>query len=254
MDAAARFRQAVRGLGLPQGAAERRYDAFFSATVDGGRLRSRVPRAAELDEWLAPRADDTRLGNSAGEGASLLPFTKPDPAAPRPGLVSLVGAGPGDPGLLTLRARRRLLAAEAVVYDRLAAPALPCDLGPEVELHCVGKEAGHHPVPQEINALVRLALAGKRPSASWAVTHSPRMGSEEAPCAASAFLTRSSWGHGRHRRRRHADRSSPRRGRPTPITAHESSKGCGPQVLGLPGTRSHAMLVGYMGVANYLMS
>jgi uroporphyrinogen III methyltransferase/synthase len=78
--------------------------------------------------------------------------------------VSLVGGGPGDPGLLTVRARQRLLAADAIVYDRLAAPALPCDLAPEVELHCVGKEAGHHPVPQEeINALlVRLALAGKR--------------------------------------------------------------------------------------------
>ena len=49
-------------------------------------------------------------------------------------------------------------------YDRLAATALPCDLPAEVELHSVGKEAGHHPVPQsEINALlVRLAREGKR--------------------------------------------------------------------------------------------
>jgi uroporphyrinogen III methyltransferase/synthase len=54
--------------------------------------------------------------------------------------------------------------ADAVVYDRLAATALPTDLAPSVELHAVGKEAGIHPVPQaEINALlVRLAREGKR--------------------------------------------------------------------------------------------
>ena len=259
MDAAARFRQAVRGLGLPQGAAERRYDAFFSATVDGGRLRSRVPRAAELDEWLAPRADDTRLGNSAGEGASLLPFTKPDPAAPRPGLVSLVGAGPGDPGLLTLRARRRLLAAEAIVYDRLAAPALPCDLGPEIELHCVGKEAGHHPVPQEeINALlVRLALAGKRTvrfkggdpfvfgrgSEEAQALRSVGIPYEVVPGVTAAIGATA-----------YAGIPVTHRGeavRLTLITAHESSKGCGPQVRwDLLAQDPHATLVGYMGVAN----
>jgi uroporphyrin-III C-methyltransferase/precorrin-2 dehydrogenase/sirohydrochlorin ferrochelatase len=79
-------------------------------------------------------------------------------------LVSLVGAGPGCPGLLTVRGRRRLAEADAVVYDRLAAGTLPCDLPAAVELHAVGKAAGSHPVPQEeINALlVRLARAGKR--------------------------------------------------------------------------------------------
>ncbi|HEY6105169.1 MAG TPA: uroporphyrinogen-III C-methyltransferase, partial [Anaeromyxobacteraceae bacterium] len=170
MEAAARFRQAVRAAGLPRAAMERRYDAFFAATVDAERLRARVPRAAELGAWLAPRGDEApgpaARTRSAGGAAALLPFVARGGAAPglRPGLVSLVGAGPGDPGLLTVRARRRLLSAEAIVYDRLAAAALPCDLSEGVELHCVGKEAGHHPVPQEeIDALlVRLALAGKR--------------------------------------------------------------------------------------------
>ncbi|MBI4863530.1 MAG: uroporphyrinogen-III C-methyltransferase [Candidatus Riflebacteria bacterium] len=80
------------------------------------------------------------------------------------GPVSLVGAGPGDRGLLTVRGRERLLAADAIVCDRLAVTTLPCDLPASVELHWVGKEAGHHPVPQdEINALlVRLAREGKR--------------------------------------------------------------------------------------------
>ena len=68
---------------------------------------------------------------------------------------AVAGAGPGDPGLLTLRGWQRLLAADAVVYDRLAATVLPCDLPAHVELHCVGKTAGNHPVPQEeITALL----------------------------------------------------------------------------------------------------
>jgi uroporphyrinogen III methyltransferase/synthase len=79
-------------------------------------------------------------------------------------MVSLVGAGPGDPGLLSLRARQRLLSADVVVYDRLAAGALPCDLPQATQLHCVGKQAQHHPVTQEeiIALLLRLAREGKR--------------------------------------------------------------------------------------------
>jgi uroporphyrinogen III methyltransferase/synthase len=66
--------------------------------------------------------------------------------------------------LLTLRGWQRLMSADAVVYDRLAAGVLPCDLPTRIDLHCVGKTAGNHPVPQEeINAqLVRLAREGKR--------------------------------------------------------------------------------------------
>ncbi|HEY5678010.1 MAG TPA: uroporphyrinogen-III C-methyltransferase, partial [Myxococcales bacterium] len=155
MEAAARFRQTVRALDLPREAQERAYDRFFGASVDSDRLRARVPTSAEIASWVE-KSGPRRV----------VPFAPPARLAPaaRPALVSLVGAGPGDPGLLTVRAQKRLLAAAAVVYDRLAAPALPCELGPDVELHCVGKEAGHHSVPQEeINALlVRLSLAGKR--------------------------------------------------------------------------------------------
>jgi uroporphyrin-III C-methyltransferase len=147
----------VRGLDLPREAQERAYDRFFGASVDSDRLRARVPASAEIARWLETRGGGPRR---------IVPFAPPVrlAPAPRPALVSLVGAGPGDPGLLTVRARQRLLAAAAVVYDRLAAAALPCDLGADVELHCVGKEAGHHSVPQdEINALlVRLSLEGKR--------------------------------------------------------------------------------------------
>jgi len=74
--------------------------------------------------------------------------------------VSIVGAGPGDPGLLTVRGREALEAADVVVHDRLVHPDL---LAGRVAVD-VGKQPGRHPVPQpEINALlVSLARQGKR--------------------------------------------------------------------------------------------
>ncbi|MCL6636448.1 MAG: uroporphyrinogen-III C-methyltransferase [Alicyclobacillus sp.] len=80
------------------------------------------------------------------------------------GKVYLVGAGPGDPGLLTVRGKRLLADADAVVFDRLLSPRLLLYTPPHCELYSVGKAAGRHPVPQaEIEALLlRLAHAGKR--------------------------------------------------------------------------------------------
>ena len=54
-------------------------------------------------------------------------------------LVALVGAGPGDPGLLTVRGLERLRAAEVVVYDRLLDPRLLDEAPPEAERIYVGK-------------------------------------------------------------------------------------------------------------------
>ena len=76
------------------------------------------------------------------------------------GRVSIVGAGPGDPDLITVRGRAALDGADVVVHDRLVHPDL---LAGRVALD-VGKDPGRHPVPQDgINALlIALARQGKR--------------------------------------------------------------------------------------------
>ena len=81
-----------------------------------------------------------------------------------PGRVSIVGAGPGDPGLLTLRAAERLREAEDVVHDALVSPAVLALAAPGAVLHDAGKRDGRHVLPQEEIAalLIRLARSGRR--------------------------------------------------------------------------------------------
>ena len=79
------------------------------------------------------------------------------------GTVYLVGAGPGDPDLLTLRAARLLARAELVVHDGLVDPAVLTLAAPKAKFVSVAKSRARHTLPQrEIDALlVREALAGR---------------------------------------------------------------------------------------------
>ncbi|MFA7322898.1 MAG: uroporphyrinogen-III C-methyltransferase [Candidatus Nanopelagicales bacterium] len=83
---------------------------------------------------------------------------------PADGHVVLIGGGPGDPDLITVRGRRELAKADVVVFDRLGPSSLLDTLASDVELIEAGKRPGHHTLTQDqINAvIVDRALQGKR--------------------------------------------------------------------------------------------
>ena len=69
------------------------------------------------------------------------------------GMVYLVGAGSGDPALLTQKGQQCLQLADLVVYDALASVSILNHVRPDCELYFVGKRAGNHSLPQaEIKA------------------------------------------------------------------------------------------------------
>jgi uroporphyrinogen III methyltransferase / synthase len=80
------------------------------------------------------------------------------------GVVYLVGAGPGDPGLMTRRSLELIATADAILYDRLIPPGALDGAPPDAELRYVGKEPGAPAMEQDdINALlVELGRAGRR--------------------------------------------------------------------------------------------
>jgi uroporphyrin-III C-methyltransferase/precorrin-2 dehydrogenase/sirohydrochlorin ferrochelatase len=128
-----------------RGTEERR--RFFEAIVDG------------------PAAQRFALGDAQGAqriAQQLLATTSTAPRAA--GDVTLVGAGPGDPELLTLKALRALQDADVILHDRLVAPEVLDLARRDAARICVGKAAGTAGTTQEeINALlVKLANQGKR--------------------------------------------------------------------------------------------
>ena len=91
------------------------------------------------------------------------PARRASSATPAPGTVTLLGAGPGDPELLTVKAVKALQAAQLVLHDHLVSPAVLELLPPQAERIYVGKESSRHTLPQEdiIELMLRLARSGR---------------------------------------------------------------------------------------------
>ncbi len=103
-------------------------------------------------------------GKALGErlAAELRGRIRPEKAHGRKaGKVFLVGAGPSDPGLLTLKGKRVLEQAQVVVYDRLVGAGILQMIPEEAEKIDVGKRSGSHPVPQEEINRILLEKAGE---------------------------------------------------------------------------------------------
>ena len=133
--------------------------------VASGQLSRRPPSSGGHDPLRAASGRDGVLDwLRAGAGESLLEHPRRSKATGSvlPG-VALVGGGPGDPELITVRGRRLLGQADVVVVDRLAPRSLIAELGPDVEVIDATKlPRGRFMAQEAINAcLVEHALAGR---------------------------------------------------------------------------------------------
>ncbi|MCF7742844.1 siroheme synthase CysG [Aeromonas veronii] len=128
------------------GSLRERVKARFASMGERRRFWERLLGADRLGQALA-RGDSA----SANQLADSL-FANESQSA---GEVVLVGAGPGDPGLLTLHALRQMQQADVVVYDRLVSDEVMALVRRDAKRIFVGKQAGNHCVPQEgINQLL----------------------------------------------------------------------------------------------------
>ena len=155
----------------------RKIEALVPATYGrlasfAGRFRQRVkdtigadtPRRLFWEQALEGTVAEQVLAGRDAEAERQLRARLRDTDALYNGEVYLVGAGPGDPDLLTFKAARLLQSADVVLYDRLVAPAIVDMARRDAERIYVGKRRADHSVPQtEINQLlVNLAQQGKR--------------------------------------------------------------------------------------------
>ncbi|HUP91463.1 MAG TPA: siroheme synthase CysG [Solimonas sp.] len=157
---ARRLRERIEGL-LP--ATYGRVAGFMQRLRAGVQARLPHPQRRALWERFldSSAAERVLAGDEQGAEALLERLLRQDA---QKGEVYLVGAGPGDPDLLTFRALRLMQQCDVVLYDRLASPRVLELVRRDAQRIFVGKERSQHSVPQEeINAeLVRLAQQGKR--------------------------------------------------------------------------------------------
>jgi len=127
----------------------------FIGTPDGHSFLRKlhsgsVEKAGELGQQAAAEI-------IAAGGQKFIPVAAPAPISPNnsDAKVFLVGAGPGDPGLITVRGLELVKKADVLVYDQLGTAAFLTQTKPGCELYDVGKFAGNHKVTQDdINALL----------------------------------------------------------------------------------------------------
>lgn len=126
------------------------------------RIKAKVGMGAARREIWRRFADRAIAARQPPTEADLEEIVAHEPS--RMGSIALVGAGPGDPGLLTLKGLRELQAADVVLYDRLVSPEILDMSRREARRILVGKAAGAPSCRQDdINALmVQLALEGQR--------------------------------------------------------------------------------------------
>ena len=153
---AGRMRDTVkRRMALPS-PRRRFWETVLEGAVGEQVLTGNEERAAQLLlQQLSDAASDEAGERAGGEGTGTIGAI---------GEVYLVGAGPGDPDLMTFKAMRALQSADVVLYDRLVAPAIVAMARRDAEQIYVGKARANHALPQrQINQLlVELALQGKR--------------------------------------------------------------------------------------------
>jgi uroporphyrin-III C-methyltransferase/precorrin-2 dehydrogenase/sirohydrochlorin ferrochelatase len=147
--------------------------AYGRLAALAGRFKSQVRKHFPTTEgrrkfWenalMSPVAEMVFSGREQEAEHTLAKMLEDSSTAVGVGEVYLVGAGPGNPDLLTFRALRLMQQADVVVYDRLVSPPILDMCRRDADRFYVGKERDNHAVPQdEINmVLVRLAKEGKR--------------------------------------------------------------------------------------------